>query len=53
MQLNLYVSARKLKDLDVMSKSDPCCALFEYKNNGWVKIGQTERIKDALNPDWE
>ena len=53
MQLNLYVSARKLKDLDVMSKSDPCCALLEYKNGKWVKIGQTERIKDALNPDWE
>ena len=53
MQLNLYVSARKLKDLDVMSKSDPCCALYEYKNNNWVKIGQTERIKDNLNPDFE
>lgn len=53
MQLNLYVSARKLKDLDVMSKSDPCCTLYEYKNNNWVKIGQTERIKDNLNPDFE
>ena len=39
MQVHLYVSARKLKDLDVMSKSDPCAALFEFKNNNWQKIG--------------
>ena len=53
MQLNLYISARKLKDLDVMSKSDPCCALYEEKNGRWVKIAQTEKIKDSLNPDFE
>lgn len=55
MQVNLYVSARKLKDLDVMSKSDPACALYEYKTDSkqWVKIGQTEKIKDNLNPDFE
>ena len=39
MELNLYISARKLKDLDVMSKTDPCCAIFELKSSGWVKIG--------------
>ena len=53
MKLNLYVSARKLKDLDITSKSDPCAALFEYKDGKWVKIGQTETIKDQLNPDFE
>ena len=53
MQVNMYISARKLKDLDVMSKSDPACALYEFKNNSWVKIGQTEKIKDNLNPDFE
>ena len=53
MKLNLYVSARKLKDLDLTSKSDPCAALFEFTNGNWVKIGQTERIKDQLNPDFE
>ena len=53
MKLNLYVSARKLKDLDITSKSDPCAALFEYTNGKWVKIGQTETIKDQLNPDFE
>lgn len=39
MELNLYISCRKLKDLDVMSKTDPCCAVFEEKSGGWVKIG--------------
>ena len=39
MSVNLYVSGRKLKDLDVFSKSDPCCTLFEWKNNNWIKMG--------------
>jgi hypothetical protein len=39
--------------MDVMSKSDPACALYEFKNQKWVKIGQTEKIKDNLNPDFE
>lgn len=53
MKLNLYISARKLKDLDITSKSDPCAALFEFSNGKWVKLGQTETIKDQLNPDFE
>ena len=53
MKLNLYISARKLKDLDITSKSDPYASLYEYKSNNWVKIGQTETIKNQLNPDFE
>ena len=53
MRLNLYISARKLIDLDVMTKSDPCAEVFEKKQNGWVKIGKTEKIKNNLNPDFE
>ena len=53
MRLNLYISARKLIDLDLMTKSDPCAAIFEKKQNGWVKIGKTEKIKNNLNPDFE
>ena len=29
MQVNLFVSGRKLKDLDAFSKSDPQCLIFE------------------------
>ena len=52
MQVNLFVSGRKLKDLDTFSKSDPQCQLFEFKQNRWVKIAQTETIKNNLNPDF-
>ena len=52
MQVNLFVSGRKLKDLDTFSKSDPQCILYEKRNNSWVKVGNTEQIKDQLNPDF-
>ena len=51
-QVNMYISGRKLKDLDTFSKSDPQCVLFEQRNGSWVKVGQTEQIKNSLNPDF-
>ena len=51
-QVNLFVSGRKLKDLDTFSKSDPQCILLEQRNGSWVKLGQTEQIKNNLNPDF-
>ena len=53
MQVNLFVSGRKLKDLDTFSKSDPRCILYEKRNNNWVKVGQTEQIMNTLNPDFQ
>jgi hypothetical protein len=37
-----------------MSKSDPQVDVYmrENKNGNWVKIGQTERITNNLNPDF-
>ena len=52
MQVNLFVSGRKLKDLDTFSKSDPQCIVFEKINNSWQKIGITEKINNTLNPDF-
>ena len=52
MQVNLFVSGRKLKDLDTFSKSDPQCLLMERRGNSWVKIAMTEQIKNELNPDF-
>lgn len=43
-------------DLDAVSKSDPICILHtkDSTNSGsWKKHGQTERIDDNLNPDFE
>ena len=52
MQVNLFVSGRKLKDLDTFSKSDPQCRLLEWKNNQWTSIATTETIQNNLNPDF-
>lgn len=42
MSVNIFVSGRKLRDLDTFSKSDPRCIVYEKKNGQFVKIGQTE-----------
>ena len=42
MQVNLFISGRKLKDLDAFSKSDPMCLVFEKIGKQWKKIGMTE-----------
>ena len=52
MQVNLFISGRKLKDLDAFSKSDPQCILYEMINGKWKKIGKTEQVKNSLNPDF-
>ena len=52
MQVNLFISGRKLKDLDAFSKSDPVCLVYERVAGQWQKIGKTEQIKNQLNPDF-
>ena len=52
MKVNLFISGRKLKDLDWVGKSDPSCILFESKNSEWVMLGRTEQINGSLNPDF-
>ena len=44
MKVELGISGRKLKDLDVFSKSDPQCMVYEMVNNNWVMKGKTEQI---------
>ena len=55
MKVEMFISGRKLKDLDVFSKSDPICILSEFneRSGQWVRLGQTEQIKDDLNPDFK
>jgi Ca2+-dependent lipid-binding protein len=49
----LYISCRKLKNLDVMSKSDPQVEVYlKDKASHYALIGKTEVIKDNLNPDF-
>jgi hypothetical protein len=52
--LELFVSAKKLTNLDTFSTSDPKCKVF-YQLQGSEEefLGATEAIKDNLNPVWE
>ena len=55
MNVEIFISCRKLKNLDTFSKSDPVVQVFVWDNRkkSWSKIGQTEQIKDTLNPDFK
>ena len=52
MQVQLFISGRKLKNLDILSKSDPKCSVYEMVNNKWMIKGQTEMQNNQLNPDF-
>jgi len=52
MQVELFVSGRKLRNLDAFSKSDPYCSVYELKNNNWAIVGRTETKNNNLNPDF-
>ena len=51
-KIELFISCRKLKDLDTLSKSDPQVRLYEQVKKGWKLWGKTETIKDTLNPNF-
>ena len=53
--VKLYISGRNLKNMDMFSKSDPLCVVFEkaQDRNEWFEIGRTEFIKDTLDPNFE
>lgn len=54
MQVNIFVSCRKLRKLDTFSDSDPTCFmyLFNQVSQKWVKQGHTEQIMNSLNPNF-
>ncbi|ESO91349.1 hypothetical protein LOTGIDRAFT_209681 [Lottia gigantea] len=53
-RVEISVSCRKLRDCDVISKSDPMCVLFmlDLKPHQYREIARTECINDNLNPDF-
>ena len=53
-RVQLFISGRKLKDLDVFSKSDPICYVHmrNSPNHPRQKIGETEMLNNNLNPDF-
>ena len=50
--MNLFISCRKLPDMDAFSKSDPQCIVYERHHGRWTKVGKTEKISNNLNPDF-
>lgn len=54
-QLELFISARALKDLDVFSKSDPYVKVYFKKapNQPWTFLGKTETVDNCLNPNFQ
>ena len=55
-QVVLHLACRNLRDLDVLSKSDPMVVVFtevrSAKSKEWHEIGRTEIIQNNLNPDF-
>lgn len=50
--VNIHVSAKNLKDVDIVTVSDPLCALYIYNQGKWVESGRTEVVWNNLNPEW-
>ncbi|OHT09885.1 Copine family protein [Tritrichomonas foetus] len=50
--VNLHVSAKNLKDVDIVTVSDPMCVLFIWQNNKWEEFARTEVVWNNLNPEW-
>ena len=51
--VELSVRCENLADMDVLSKSDPMCALSVRQAQAWLEVGRTERIQDSLSPSWQ
>lgn len=53
-EVQLFISCRKLKDMDTFSKSDPFVEVYEKytSTNQWIRIDRTEVVWDNLNPDF-
>lgn len=53
MKIQLFISCRKLMDVETFSKSDPFVEVhYRTRETESVKLGQTEVIWDNLNPDY-
>ncbi|KAK2858643.1 hypothetical protein Q5P01_003263 [Channa striata] len=52
-KVQLTISCENLMDMDILSKSDPLCALYIYTSGSqWYEFGRTEMILNCLNPNF-
>ena len=50
--VELHVSARNLKDMDIITVSDPICVLYLHQDGQWTEFARTEVVWNNLNPEW-
>ncbi len=59
--VELFLSCQKLRNMDLLSKSDPCVVVYEGSPQNtpvtspqfrWREIGRTEVISNNLNPSF-
>ena len=51
-RVEIFLSCRKLKNMDILSLSDPQILVYVEKNENWTLYDKTETIDDDLNPDF-
>jgi len=51
-KVELFLSCRKLKNMDVFSLTDPKIRVYAVHNDTEWPLGETEMIQDNLNPDF-
>jgi len=53
--VELSLCCENLRNLDVLSKSDPFCVIYfkDSPNAEYLEVGRTETLQDTLNPVWE
>ncbi|XP_065837296.1 copine-5-like [Oscarella lobularis] len=51
-KIEVFVRCSQLVNLDLLSKSDPLCVLYEKRQDAWTECGRTEVINDTLDPQF-
>mmetsp|Transcript_24516 Transcript_24516/g.21690 ORF Transcript_24516/g.21690 Transcript_24516/m.21690 type:complete len:80 (-) Transcript_24516:1436-1675(-) len=51
-QVELFISCQNLKNMDILSLTDPQVKLFQEENGKSTFLDQTEIINDNLNPQF-
>jgi hypothetical protein len=53
-RVELHLSCKKLKDMDLLSKSDPIVSVLvkDTKSGSWKEHSRTERIQNCLDPEF-
>jgi len=51
-KVQIYISCRDLKNLDIIGFSDPFVQVYKMVGGKGVLVGETEVVKDSLNPDF-